>query len=948
MSYRKKLIEVALPLDAINKASTTEKSIRHGHPSTLHLWWARRPLATCRAVLFASLVDDPSEHPEQFPTPEAQNRERERLFRLIEQFVDWKNIGDEDLFKKVRDEIAKATNGNPPPVLDPFAGGGSIPLEAQRLGLEAHASDLNPVAVLINKALIEIPPKFANRPPVSQQGNQLFTDQQHDWKGAHGLAEDIRYYGKWMRDEAEKRIGHLYPKAKLSDGREATVIAWIWARTVTCPNPACGAQMPLVRSFYLSTKKDKEAWIEPYIDHTVTPPTINFAINTNANKPQDGTVNRQGARCIICGTTVPFEYIRSEGRAGRMGTQLMAIVAESMGKRIYLSPNTDHIRIAAHAVPTSEVPITDLPEKALSFRVQVYGMTQHRDLFTSRQLVALTTLSDLVQEAHQQVLVNARATHLPSDTQPLYAGGSGAVAYADAVAIYLGMGISRLSDICNALCRWENTKTQVRNLFTRQSIPMLWDFAEPNVFANAAGDFGVSIGNLAKALETTPAKDQGSVKQQDAMIFVNGVAQPMISTDPPYYDNIGYADLSDFFYVWLRRSLKEIYPDLFLTMLVPKKQELVATPYRFDGDKKRAQEFFETGLEQAFERMRAIQHSEYPLTVYYAFKQSESETEQEEENGDDEENTGTDKGKQKKAAVASTGWETMLEGLIQAGFEITGTWPMRTELMNRSVGQGTNALASSIVLVCRPRPVEAPIATRGDFLRALRKELPEALRKLQHGTIAPVDLAQASIGPGMSIYSRYSQVVESDGTPLRVRTALQMINQELDAALREQEGEYDSQTRWAVGWFEQAGMQEAAYGIAETLSKARNVSVSPMAQSGRVEAKAGKVRLRKREELSEQWAASEVSVWEVAQRMIHALLDGKGEQGGESGAASILRQALPFSESVRDLTYRLYSVCERKGWAQEALAYNSLIASWSQIIDLAHRKVTEIRQETLL
>lgn len=948
MSYRKKLIEVALPLNAINKAASTEKSIRHGHPSTLHLWWARRPLATCRAVLFASLIDDPGEDTARFPTEEAQNAERDRLFKLIERMVEWKNIHDADLLQEVQHEILKATNGNPPPVLDPFAGGGSIPLEAQRLGLEAHASDLNPMAVLINKAMIEIPPKFANRPPVHPQESPLFGQQANVWKGAHGLAEDIRYYGQWMRDEAEKRIGHLYPKAKLADGSEATVIAWIWARTVKCTNPACGVQMPLVRSFALSTKKGKETWVEPIIDQTTQPPTINYCVQTGQGKPQNGTVNRQGATCIACGTPAPFEYVRSEGKAGRMGEQLMAIVAEGHKGRSYISPDAKHIALAAQATPISDVPITNLPEKALSFRVQVYGMTQHRDLFTSRQLLALTTFSDLVQHVRQRVLTDAIMAGLPNDDQALHAGGQGALAYADAVATYMALAVDRSADFWSTIATWspQPKNELVSHTFTRQALPMTWDFAEANPFSESGGNFEGNLGFIVKVIQSSPSNTLlGQANQRDATTAMNSIVQPLISTDPPYYDNIGYADLSDFFYVWLRRSLLSIYPELFRTMLVPKKEELVATPYRFEGSKQRAKEFFETGLEHAFERMRSAQHPDYPLTVYYAFKQAENEDEAEQENVNNKED---DEDKRKNTTIASTGWETMLEGLIRAGFEITGTWPMRTERTGRTVSLGTNALASSIVLVCRPRPVDAPIATRRELLGALRKELPEALRKLQHGSVAPVDLAQASIGPGMSIYARYRQVVESDGTPLRVRTALQMINQELDAALAEQEGEYDNETRWAIAWFEQFGMQEGEYGMAETLSKAKNMSVTRLEQSGLVLSRAGKVRLRRREELAGEWTAQGSTVWEIAQRMIFALLEGQGELGGEAGTATILRQTLALSESVRDLLYRLYTVCERQGWAQEALAYNSLVTVWTRITDLAHRKPVEIQQETWL
>jgi putative DNA methylase len=846
MTYRKKLIEVALPLVAINTASAREKSIRHGHPSTLHLWWARRPLATCRAVLFASLVDDPSEHPEEFPTEQDQTQERERLFRLIEELVKWENSNNENILRQVRAEIHKSTGGNPPPVLDPFAGGGSIPLEAQRLGLKAYASDLNPVAVLINKALIEIPPKFAGRPPVNPHAQQSLMGS--DWHGTRGLADDIRYYGKWMRDEAEKRIGHLYPKVTLPKeygGGEATVIAWLWARTVTCPNPACGAKMPLVRSFYLSTKKGKEAWVEPQIDHNVNPTTIQFDVKTGQGQPQDGTVNRQGARCIACGSPVPLDYIRSEGKVGRISAQLMAIVAEGQHGRAYISPNEEQADIAQQAKP-SGVPETDLPEQALGFRVQLYGMTKHRDLFTSRQLAALTTFSDLVQEARDKVLHDASSADLPINGISLNDGGVETNAYAGAVATYLALAVDKGANLWSSICSWMSDRGAMRETFARQAISMIWDFAEANPFSDSGGNIFMFIERISDVIEYLPNSTRGTCEQSNATSSSSKISPLLISTDPPYYDNIGYADLSDFFYIWLRRSLRATYPDLFKTMLVPKVQELIATPYRFEGSKSKAQEFFEIGLAKAFEHMRAIQHPDYPLTVYYAFRQSESD----DGDGDQEDNVrnGVAKNGNTPTVTASTGWETMLTGLISSGFTITGTWPMHTEGPGRARALDSNALASSIVLVCRPRPLEVPIASRREFLNALRLELPLALKNLQRGSIAPVDLAQASIGPGMSIYSRYSKVVESDGKPMSVRTALQLINRALDEALAEQEGEYDGETRWAIAWFEQYAMNAAEYGVAETLSKAKNTTVHSLVDAGLLEARSGKVRLLKREE----------------------------------------------------------------------------------------------------
>jgi putative DNA methylase len=936
MTYRKKLIEVALPLEAINKESAREKTIRHGHPSTLHPWWSRKPLATCRAVLFASLVDDPSEHPERFPTEREQEQERLRLFQLIEQLITWENSNNQELLAKVHAEILASANGELPPVLDCFCGGGSIPLEAQRLGLEAHASDLNPVAVLISKALIEIPPKFAGRPPVNPDARQSLIGS--DWHGVRGLTDDIHYYGKWMRDEAEQRIGHLYPKVTLPKeygGGEATVIAWLWVRTVTCPNPACGAQMPLTSKWWLSKKKGKEAWVEPSVDHT-PPPAIHFKAKTGGGKPQDGTVKRQGARCIACGTSVALDHIRSEGKARRMNAQLMAIVAEGQRGRLYLSPTEEQVAIASEAKPAwKPEELVTTPSHDVD-RLPMYGMYTWGDAFTPRQLVALTTFSDLVQEAGQRVLTDARAASLLNDERALNDGGVGAVAYADAVVTYLAFVLNKFADISNQLCAWEPVAECPRHLFGRQAIPMVWDFAEGNPFSTSSGSWLVLLDNLVRSFQSPLMAHErpqlGRAEQCDARELVDHSTHFVVSTDPPYYDNIGYADLADFFYIWLRRSVGATYPDLFKTMLVPKAAELIVSPYRFGGSKSKAREFFEAGLGKAFEQMRAVQHPDYPLTVYYAFKQAESEVE-DQEDGESRANGSSAK------ATASTGWETMLEGLIRAGFTIIGTWPMRTEMKTRQVAMNANALASSIVFVCRPRPINAPIASRRQFLNALRNELPDALRKLQHGSIAPVDLAQVSIGPGMAIYSRYSKVVESDGTPLRIRTALQLINSTLDEVLAEQEGEYDGETRWAVAWFEQYAMDAGEYGIAETLSKAKNSTIQNLVDAGFLEAKAGKVRLLKREELSKSWnpKASRLTVWEVMQRMIFALLSGNGE----TGAADILRSASTQGEVARDLAYRLFVVCERKGWTQEALAYNSLVTSWSEISQLARREASD-------
>ena len=883
--YKPKLIEVALPLEDINRESAREKSIRHGHPSTLHLWWARRPLAACRAVLFAQLVDDPSAHPEKFLTEEAQKAERDRLHGIISRLVVWENIHDEDLFKEAHEEILKSTGGNPPPILDPFAGGGSIPLEAQRLGLEAHASDLNPVAVLINKALIEIPPKFAGRPPVfpGAAGDRM------SWPGATGLAEDVRQYGKWMRDEAEKRIGHLYPKVKIS-GVEATVIAWIWARTVTCPNPACAGTMPLVRSFWLGKKKGRERYVVPIPDGK----RVRFEIAGPKGYPHEGTVSRTGAVCLLCDTPVPLSYIRAEGKADRMGAQLMAIAAESKRQRYYLAPTEEHEK-AADVPRPDDVPEAELPEHALGFRVQGYGMRTWADLFTNRQLIVLTTFSDLVREALARIIADGAEPE-----------------YVDAVTTYLGLCASKAAAFHTTQARWRPNENKTAPAFGRQAIPMVWDFAETNAFAGAGGDWQGIIEGSSKALSSFPAKPPAYTSQEDA----NNRAYNslLIATDPPYYDNVGYADLSDFFYVWLRRSLTGVYPELFSTLLTPKNDELVADPFRHED----ADKFFENGYTKVFARICEGMLDGYPITVFYAFKQAETDDE-----GDH----------------ASTGWETLLEGMLGAGWTVTATWPVRTEGSGRMRNQDSNALGSSIVLACRPRPADAGVTDRRGLIAALREEFPEALRRLEQGKVAPVDLRQAAIGPGMAVFSRYARVNEPSGEPMRVRAALSLINQVLDEKLSQLEGDVSADTRWCVDWFKQYGFDTGPYGTAETLSKGTDTDVDVLDRAGVLKSQGGKVALLAIQDISSDYdpaADDRVSEWKVC-LYLAKLLQGPGADA----TARLMAAArdLVDLDDVKELTFLLYSIAEKKGWAETALLFNNLGTSWPELED-ASRKVT--------
>ena len=799
---RRKLIEVALPLEAINRESAREKSIRHGHPSTLHLWWARRPLAACRAVLFSQLVDDPSARPDLYPTEAAQSARRKDLFDLIERLVVWENTTDTALLAQAHREILASTDGKPPAILDPFAGGGSIPLEAQRLGLEAHASDLNPVAVLINKALIEIPPKWAGRPPVFPGA----ADTAHSWPGTTGLAEDVRRYGQWMRDEAERRIGHLYPKAKLDDGSKANVIAWIWARTVTCPNPACGIEMPLARSWWLGKKKGKEAYVVPRVADGRVEFGIGHDVTRAPTKADDGTVTRNGARCVACGTAVPLAYIRTEGKGDRIGARLMVIAAEGNRRRHYLAPTEEHEAAARVPIPDG-APDTELPEAALGFRVQGYGMTHHADLFTPRQLTALTTLSDLVGDARDSAFEDSSAGGVGGG-RPLDQGGTGAEAYADSIAVLLGLSLGRSLDYHNGLCPWlSDPKNEgVGHLFSKQAIAMLWDHAEGNPFSRSSGNVQDAFVWSHRVVNRVATCGRATVSQASAS---QRSYSGLVSTDPPYYDNVGYADLSDFFYVWLRRSLGAVLPSLLGTMLTPKADELVADPVRRGGPKA-ADAYFEQGFVEVFARIRRDTPADYPITVFYAFKQSEIEA------GD----------------IASTGWEVLLEGMIRSGWEITATWPIRTERAGRTRDIGSNALASSIVLACRPRDDAASATTRRAFLGTLKGELPSALRDLQQGSVAPVDLAQAAIGPGMAVYSRYGKVVEADGSDMTVRTALALINHALDEVLSEQEGDFDADTLFCLKWFRQFEWNEATTGQADVLARATNTSIDGLGRAG--------------------------------------------------------------------------------------------------------------------
>ena len=948
---RKKLIEVSIPLEAINAASAREKSIRQGHPSTLHLWWARRPLAACRAVLFAQLVDDPSAWPDRFPTQEAQDAERRRLHKVIERIVPWDASNNESILNEARWEIARSVawglgeeppskgdgkaildylQTKAPPVYDPFSGGGSIPLEAQRLGLRAYGSDLNPVAVLIGKALVEIPSKFAGLPPVNPKAqDELKSGGIWNGQGAQGLAEDVRFYGHWMRDEAERRIGHFYPKAKLPDGSERAVIAWVWARTVRSPDPAAkGAMVPVVSSFMLSTKEGKKAWAEPVLDKA-SPGGWRFDLKTgeltkaDEDKLKLGTKAGKGQAfiCILTGSAIERSYIQAEGKADRLGQRLMAIVAEARRARLYLPPTSAHsaVAVSAEALPVVDDALSTFLSPPTPTRAMItggvcsaYGLRTYGHLFTARQIVALTSFSDLVGEARERVLADAQAAGFVETGQPIDADGNGAVAYADAVATYLAFACSRAANYSSSLCVWSShPKDQLaKQVFLRQALPMTWDFAETNPFSNSGGSIENNLDWLYNAIAFLRPSGFGNITNKDASKN-DYPDQVVISSDPPYYDNIGYADLSDFFYIWLRRSLVGIWPDLFRRITTPKGDELVATPYRHGG-KAQAEQFFMRGMSGALTAMRKAATDAAPLAIYYAFKQSES--------ADD--------------GITSAGWASFLQAVFDAGLGVDGTWPIRMELTT-NLKSVVNSLSSAVVIVCRKRAPEAPVVTRAEFIRVLKGEMPAAIDDIRKAGVGPVDMQQSVIGPGMGIFTRYAKVLESDDSPMNVRTALSLINRVWEEIENELDANFDPETQVALAWYASYGFEAKKSGELNVVANAKNVPEKALFESRVFDNLHGNAALTKRADLPLDWSPAtekHLTVWRCVQQVARTL---QAKEGGGDAAAKLVAQMGRHAADAQKLAYRLFEIATRRGLNDEALVYNELAQEWARLEDLA-------------
>jgi putative DNA methylase len=943
----KKLIEVALPLEAINECAQAEKlnPFIKGHPRSLHQYWARRPFTAARALLFAQLVNDPSykweaETPD-LPPPQSLKASwassRKRLFSLIEELAKWENTYNEKVLTAAREEVLRSWRQTcelnashpqaaklfdpekPPAVYDPFTGGGAIPIEAQRLGLSSYASDLNPLAVIISKAMIELP--YAARSsssacPSGTHNQQLLAD---DNKGPAALAEDVRHYGQAIHRACIEKLSQHYPAATITEeeaadcpsleplvGTRLPTITWIWARTVRSPSPAFGhIHVPLISTFWLSDRKGREVYLEPLVGESSWKLALRYGVPTDTFAVKTGTKLARGAhfRCIMSGTAISPEYIKSEATAGRMGQALVALVADGGRKlgKVFLPASHLH-ETAAYSIPPAEQGDTSDPTcTAISYDPRalwclLYGLDTFDKLFTARQLHTLRYISNSIRDIHPQIVRDYRVKH-PSADQ------SEAARHANAVCTYLALALSRWTDNSNSIASWNYGNQNLRVCFTRQGIPMSWDFAEISPFAKAGGWHAI-VENIAAILAPMQPPAAGFALQADAQTQQVG-QNNIIATDPPYYDNVGYADLSDFFYVWLRRTLRDIYPDLLSSTATPKADELIAAPYRHGG-KEAAERFFLSGMTTAMKQLSTQAHPAYPLTIYYAFKQSETE----------------------ESGTVSTGWETFLEAVQHAGLAIVGTWPVRTE-KTTGTKLGVNALASSIVLVCRKRSATAETISRRQFIRELNATLPQALDAMtrqsegEHSPVAPVDLSQAIIGPGMAVFSKYAAVLEADGSPMTVRTALQLINRFLA------EDDFDADTQFCLHWFEQHGWESGKFGEADTLARAKGTSVDGVKTSGVLQSAGGNVRLLKWADYKPDWdpaADDRLPVWEGLHQLVRVF-----KTDGESAAGKVLSAVAAKAEPIRQLAYRLYTLCERAGRAEDARAYNELITSWSPI-----------------
>lgn len=941
----RKLIEVALPLQAVNAAGRAEKAVpKKGHPATMHLWWSRKPLGVARAVLFASLVDDPSARPDLYPNEAAQTEERDRLLALIGDLCRWERSGDPTLLAEAQRCIEASAGGDLPRIIDPFCGGGAISTEAIRLGLDTLAIDLNPVAALVSSASLSLAQRFAGRPAVAPGASSA---------GTTGIAAAVAYYGESVEDECRRRLAGAFPApcSQVSPNRRSPVISYLWVRTITCANPACRRTTPLLSTWWLSRKPTNPWHVRPTME------ADRFGFSAERGQPPAGLTDLKvgrGAnfRCLHCSTVNDAATVRRCGRETGFGLRLVAVQgladpsrpragrawfsAEEAGERAGLAGAPAGFPAAVEAALQRDLP-------ADCGNVTAFGLRTFGDVLSPRQRLTMATFAEVIGELAPVVYQDALAAGIADDGMGVEQGGCGARAYAEAVVTYLGLALSRMANRTTTMTTHNRANGSVEQSFIRPAYGFCGEFAEANPFSGSTGSWAGGLGYVVRAMAALPAPSAplpgstarhcpsrpgdpppetvrvgtAEVRRGSMLSALDGAAG-VVCTDPPYYDMFDFAALSNLFLVWLRATLGGVWPETISSLPAPAAEQIVASPARSGGDRTAAHERFVKLLRLAFERMRAVHDSNYPLTVYFGYQQ-----------------TGT-RSKVATGGSPGTAWEALLDGLLAARFRITATWPLRTE-RPEGVKKGTKSLASSVLLVCRPVAESdsiRPATTAAELRLALRAELPGAVRMMQQANIAPVDLVQAAIGPGMAVYTRFERVLTEDGSPVGVREALAMIDEVLDEALDGNEARFDAATRWALSWFDEHGFAEGSFSRAEQLSEAFNTSVAGLTAAGIIVAAGDRVRLRHRRESGTAQIPSQVgipTVWGAAQRLLRDL-DG----GGESAAAALLgRLDAGTAAAVRDLTYQLFRICTRRNRNAEAAACNGLVSAWPELIRLA-------------